>query len=79
MYNLRSVSCKGVCVRCAVAGVRVHAKFILKSVCDVRACVRLAFGREMCDHNFLHFLEQNGQKMHFFVLKTILERPLILF
>ena len=27
-------------------------------LCVVYACVRLVFGRAMCDHTFAHFLEQ---------------------
>ena len=65
----QAMSCEGACahahVRCAVARVRVRAKSILKSVRDVRACVRLVFRRAMCDHTFAHFLGQIARKCYF--------------
>ena len=39
------------------------------------AQVRLVFRYAMCDHNFAHL--QNGQKMLFFELKTILEKDVL--
>ena len=62
---------------------KVHAKFILKSVRDVRAAAR--FGFAMCDRNFAHFLEQKGQKNATSCLKNysrtsypVLEHPFLL-
>ena len=42
--------------------------------CAGCVCVRLFFGRAMCDHTFAHFLGQNCQKMlHFRTSFTVLE------
>ena len=38
-------------------------------------CHKSYIRRAICDLTFAHFLEQNSQKMPFFILKTILERP----
>jgi hypothetical protein len=62
IIKTQGMGCEGACahadVRCAVARVRVRAKSIFKSVCDVRVCGSFL-------HTFAHFLEQNGQKKLF--------------
>ena len=65
------------------AGIRVRAKSINKSVCDVHLCgsfsgVPLSQKlHQACNlrSHFAHFLEQNSKKKPFFVFKTILEHP----
>ena len=59
------------CVRArtrAMCG-RACACEIHSEKCAGCACVRLVFGRAMCDHTFAHFLGQTCQKMLLFVLK----------
>ena len=63
-------------------GIRVHAKSINKSVCDVHlggsfsgVTLSQKLHQLHLRSHFAHFLEQNSKKMSFFVLKTILEHP----
>ena len=53
--NFKGMSCEGAC--------EIHFE-----KCAKCACVRLVFGRAMCDHTFAHLLEQNGQEMAIFCL-----------
>ena len=80
MSKLQGMSCEGACahahVRCAVARVCVRAKSILESVRDVRACG--PFFDVRCATTLLHtFRNKTDKKWHFFVLKTVLERPFL--
>jgi hypothetical protein len=64
------VSCEG-----AIACVCVHAKSILKSVCDVHACG--SFSGMQCAIALLHTFWNKTARKYFFVLKTILERTIL--
>ena len=58
------MSCEGACA------CEIHSE-----KCAGCACVRLVFGRAMCDPTFAHFFEQSCHKI---VLKTILEHLILL-
>ena len=65
-YELRRcVRTRAMCGRTCACACEIHSEKCVRC-----ACVRLVFGRAMCDHTFAHFLEQNGQEVAFFCLKN---------
>ena len=60
------------CGRTCACACEIHSE-----KCAKCACVRLVYGRVMCDHTFAHVWNKTDKKWHFSVLKTVLERPFL--
>ena len=59
---LRCVRTPGMCGRTCKCACKISSE-----KCARCACVRVVFGRAMCDHTFANFLEQNCQKISYFL------------
>ena len=59
---------RAMCGRTCACACEIHSE-----KCARCACVRLVFGRAMCDGTLHTFWNKTERKWHFFVLKTILE------